>query len=47
MLEDVDNAVRVRRHGSFHVDLPPDQAIKLFTALGERLWVPGLSLIHI
>lgn len=31
---------RVRQRGSFLLDLPPEEAIKLFTAEGERLWVP-------
>lgn len=32
---------RQRRSGSFYVALPPTEAIHLFTAEGERLWVPG------
>lgn len=36
-------AMRVRRQGSFQLDLPPAEAFKLFTAAGERLWVPGWS----
>jgi hypothetical protein len=27
--------------GTLHVPLPPTQAIQLFTAEGERAWVPG------
>lgn len=32
---------RRSRSGSFYLDLPPSDAIHLFTAEGERLWVPG------
>ncbi|RMH15956.1 MAG: SRPBCC family protein [Acidobacteria bacterium] len=31
----------VEHAGGFRLDLPPEQAIALFTAPGERLWVPG------
>jgi hypothetical protein len=31
----------VRHSGTLTVDAPPDQAFPLFTAPGERLWVPG------
>lgn len=34
---------RIVRRGDFRLDLPADQAFKLFTAAGERLWVPGWS----
>lgn len=34
---------RIRESGSFRIDLPPDRAFELFTAAGERLWVPGWS----
>jgi hypothetical protein len=36
-------AVRIQQRGTFHLDLPPETAFKLFTAAGERLWVPGWS----
>ena len=32
---------RVRRQGEFVIDLRRADAFKLFTAAGERLWVPG------
>ena len=32
---------RVRQRGCFFLDLAPAEAFKLFTATGERLWVPG------
>jgi hypothetical protein len=34
---------RVRRSGGFSLPLPPRQAFELFTAEGEKLWVPGWS----
>lgn len=34
---------RVQNSGSFELDLPPDEAFPLFTAEGERRWVPGWS----
>lgn len=37
------HAARIRQRGSFTLDLPPAEAFKLFTAAGERLWVPGWS----
>ncbi|WP_404337428.1 hypothetical protein AB2M62_02240 [Sphingomonas sp. MMS12-HWE2-04] len=43
MDEQVLSAGRVRQHGSFQLDLPAAEAFKLFTAAGERLWVPGWS----
>lgn len=32
---------RVRQSGAFHLPLPPQAAFHLFTAEGEKLWVPG------
>jgi hypothetical protein len=32
---------RITRSGHFRLALPPALAFKLFTAVGERLWVPG------
>ena len=32
---------RERRQGQFELPLPAEVAFKLFTAEGERLWVPG------
>ena len=34
---------RQRQTGQFDVPLPAGEAFKLFTAEGERLWVPGWS----
>jgi hypothetical protein len=31
----------MKLQGHLHVPLPPDDAIALFTAEGERAWVPG------
>jgi hypothetical protein len=36
-------ARREVQSGRFTLDLPSDEAFKLFTAEGERLWVPGWS----
>ena len=36
-------AKRIREKGDFELALPPAEAFKLFTAEGERLWVPGWS----
>jgi hypothetical protein len=33
--------VSTLRSGSFRVPLPPSEALELFTARGESLWVPG------
>jgi hypothetical protein len=33
--------MKIIRHGTLHVPLPPDQALALFTPAGEREWVPG------
>ena len=33
--------MRVRRSGEVRVALPPDRAIAMFTAEGERAWAPG------
>jgi hypothetical protein len=33
--------MRVRRSGEVRVSLPPDRAIRVFTAEGEREWAPG------
>lgn len=38
-------ALRIRRRGTFDLALPPADAFKLFTAEGEKLWVPGWSPI--
>lgn len=38
---DIPNHQRIRREGDFFIDIPPREAFKLFTAAGERLWVPG------
>lgn len=35
------------RTGSVEVALPPDQALELFTAKGETLWVPGWAPTYI
>lgn len=37
------DVARITRRGSFQLALPPAEAFKLFTAEGERLWVPGWS----
>ena len=37
---DKANAVSISRSGSFELDMTPDQALPLFTAHGETLWVP-------
>lgn len=34
---------RIRQQGSFNLDISPAEAFHLFTAEGERLWVPGWS----
>ena len=34
-------AARTRQQGGFVLPLPPEQALHLFTAEGERLWVDG------
>jgi hypothetical protein len=34
---------RIANSGSFELPLPPDEAFDLFTAEGEKLWVPGWS----
>ncbi len=31
----------VKQTGGFHLAIPPEKAIELFTAPGERLWAPG------
>lgn len=43
MTEDSDttSAHRVCRRGTIHVPRPPEDAISLFTAEGERHWAPG------
>jgi len=33
--------MRVQRSGEVRVALPPDRAIRAFTAEGERAWAPG------
>ena len=35
------SARTVTHTGTVHVDAPPEQAFQMFTAPGERLWVPG------
>ena len=35
------DAVTLTRTGSFALDMSPDDALPLFTAPGEKLWVPG------
>ena len=35
----VDEAVHIRRTGTVAIGYPPHQAIRLFTAQGERLWL--------
>ncbi|WP_445680886.1 hypothetical protein [Radicibacter daui] len=45
MADPASGALRIRRHGSFELALPPADAFKLFTAEGEKLWVPGWSPI--
>ncbi len=37
----IQNALRTRQCGSFSLPLPPSIAFDLFTAEGERRWVPG------
>ena len=32
---------RIQRRGEFTLAIRPEEAFKLFTAAGERLWVPG------
>ena len=32
-------AITISREGSFDLDMPPDKALPLFTAPGERLWI--------
>lgn len=39
--------MRVSRTGVVEVALHPDQALPLFTARGETLWVPGWSPVYI
>lgn len=34
-------AITVSRSGSFELDLTPDEALPLFTAPGEKLWITG------
>ena len=36
-------SIRVQSSGSFDLPLAPDEAFALFTAEGERRWVPGWS----
>lgn len=31
----------ISRHGSFRLDMSPDEALPLFTAPGETLWIPS------
>lgn len=38
---DPNGPLRVELNGSLELELPPDAAFPLFTALGEREWVPG------
>jgi hypothetical protein len=33
--------MKIARHGTLRLPLPPDQALALFTPAGERTWVPG------
>jgi hypothetical protein len=35
--------LRIANSGSFELPVTPDEAFDLFTAEGERLWVPGWS----
>lgn len=35
------DALTIRRSGFFELDIDPDEALPLFTARGEELWVPG------
>ena len=37
----------MKRQGTLHVPLPPEEAIQLFTAEGERAWVPGWDPTHV
>lgn len=39
------DAVTVVRNGSFQLDMPPDLALPLFTAPGEKLWIKGWNPI--
>lgn len=39
------DAVVVSRTGSFRLKMNPDKALPLFTAPGEKLWVPGWNPI--
>jgi len=34
------NAITITRSGSFDLDMTPDAALPLFTAPGEKLWIP-------
>lgn len=34
------NALTIARTGSFELDMTPDEALPLFTAPGEKLWIP-------
>ncbi len=34
------DAITIRRTGSFELDMPPEKALPLFTAVGEKLWIP-------
>lgn len=43
MTGDKDEIARITRRGGFRLALPAAEAFKLFTAAGERLWVPGWS----
>lgn len=37
----------IERRGAIEVALPPDEALALFTAEGERRWVPGWAPRHV
>lgn len=34
-------AISIRRSGSFELELPPKEALPLFTAPGEKIWIPS------
>lgn len=34
-------ALSIKRDGTFEIDLTPEQALPLFTAPGEKLWIPS------
>jgi hypothetical protein len=39
--------MHIRRSGSLEIPLPPREALALFTAEGEREWVPGWDPVYL